>query len=229
MFGCKSAPMKTGKLRMKEYFLLFVMAFYSYAYAQNGEGIYETNGNAIITKNKYIDTFFVESTSNLTPYVFKKTVTIIPTSTYGTFSLDFLMFNGYEYEPGYANVIRLSKDGSVVLSLENSNGFSSISSYVNSESGDYSIVQVAPDTYFLIFMEWIYASQPSMVSIVLIRNGEARLVFNKPAFIDSIIKSTGSLNITLQLNTVEYIEDNTPTNTPIIHNIIWDGGVLKYQ
>jgi hypothetical protein len=206
------------------------MAFYSCAYAQNGEAIYDIGRNTIITKSKFIDNFFVESSSNLTPYVLKKTVTIIPSSAYGSFSLDFLKFKGYESEPGICNVVRVKKNGSPVLSLESSNGFAAISSYVNSESGDYSIVQVSSDTYVLIFNEWIYASQPSMVSIVLIRNGTAKLVFNKPAFINSIVKSNGSLSITLQSNTVEYIGDNnTPTTNAIIHTVMWDGEILKYQ
>ncbi|MGV8091759.1 MAG: hypothetical protein AB2L24_07840 [Mangrovibacterium sp.] len=218
------------KIVMKKYILLLATVLCLGIYAQNSEAIYTVSGNTIITKSKFIDSFYLENSSNLTPYVSRKTETIIPSSSYGSFSLEFLKFNGYESEPGICNVIRIKKNDIQILNLESSNGFGAISSYVDSENADFSLVQVASNTYVLIFNEWIYASQPSMISIVLIRNGQVGLVFNKPGFVNSISKSNGNLNISLQSNTVEYRGDNnTPPANADTHSIWWDGNVLKFQ
>lgn len=196
-----------------------------------GEDIYTISENNIITKNKYIDSFYLDNTEILTPYIIKQESTLHNSIQYGSLSLKLYKFNGYESEPGFCNVIEILRDGTQILCLKNSNGFKSISSIIPSETGLYSSIFLAENTYALVFNEWIYASQPAMVSIILLRNGQASLVYNKPMFINSITKQSGNFNMVLQSNTVEYegLENPTPTTTPILHTIYWDGHILKFN
>jgi len=212
-------------------FIVICLVYSIGAFGQTGEAIYSISGNTIVTKSTFIDTFFVDHSEILTPYVHKKTETIIPSSAYGVFSLRLSTFNGYEDEAGMCNVIEILRDGMRILQLTNSNGFESISSYVKTEKGDYTLVSLSTNTYALIFNEWIYASQPSMVSIILIRNGEVKLVYNKPMFINSLTKQAGSLSMTLQSNTSEYLDydkDPKPVDPPELHTLWWDGSVLRF-
>jgi hypothetical protein len=200
------------------------------AYGQTGEAIYSISGNNIVTKSKFIDPFFVDNSTTLTPYVLKTTTTLIPSSSYGSFSLKLLKFNGYESEPGICNVVQIFKNGTQVLQLLSSNGFRNMSSYINTETGEYTFVNLATDTYALVFNEWIYASQPSMVSIILFYKGQATLVYNKPMFINSLTKQTGILSMVLQADTSEYVDSDTvPVNPPDLHTLWWDGSVLRFQ
>jgi hypothetical protein len=137
-------------------------------------------------------------------------------------------FNGYEGEPGECNVIEVLRNGAKVLELKNSLNFENLSSRVKSESGFYGFITLSTNTYALIFTEPIFASQPPMVSIVLIRNGQVKLVYNKKMYIKSISRS-GRFSMQLQANTVEYINEYTPANTAELHTLWWDGATLRFQ
>lgn len=135
-------------------------------------------------------------------------------------------FNGYENEPGMCNRIELFKNGIYFLSLQSSNGFEPISSYVSTETGNFTLVALDAHNYALIFTEYIYANDPSMVSIILINKGHAMLVYNKRMVINSITKQTGSFNMELQSN---IIEENDQTVTPDVHNLWWDGSIIRFK
>lgn len=207
-----------------------IAAVYMCAFAQTEEAIYSISGSSIVTKSKFIDPFVVDNSTVLTPYILKETATLIPSSIYGSFSLRLSKFNGYEGEPGFCNVIDVLKNETLALRLTNSSGFAKISSYVFGESGDYTFKNLAADTYILIFNEWIYASQPSMVTVILIRQGEVALVYNKPMFIYSMMQKDGDFSMVLQANTCEIVGDSTvPENAPDKHTLWWDGSVLRFK
>jgi hypothetical protein len=198
-------------------------------FGQTGEAVCTLSGNDIVVKSKFIDTFYIKQNEVLTPYTLTKTETVLPSSSYGSFSLKLYKFNGYADEPGVCNVIEVLKNGVKVLELKNSLGFENLSSYVSSESGFYGLITLSANTYALIFNEYIYASSPSMISVVLIRNGQVKLVYNKEMYINSITKQSGSFNMQLQANTVEYIDPNTPYNEAELHTVWWDGATLRFQ
>ena len=203
-----------------------------FVFGQAGEAVYTLSGSNIIVKSKFVDTFYVKQNVVLTPYTLKKTETVLASSPYGSFSLKLYKFNGYEGYPGVCNVIEVLKNGVKVLELKNSLGFENLSSYVETESGFYGLVTLSTNTYALIFNEYIYASSPSMTSVVLIRNGQAKLVYNKEMYINSISKQSGSFSMQLQANTVEYVNPNTPdtpANEAELHTLWWDGATLRFQ
>ena len=68
-----------------------------------------------------------------------------------------------------------------------------------------------------------------MLSIVLIRNGQVKLVYNKKMYINSISKQAGSFSMQLQANTVEYVYGDTPANEAELHTLWWDGATLRFQ
>ena len=200
-----------------------------FALGQAGEAVYTLSGNDIVVKDKFVDAFFIEQNVVLTPYALKKTETVLASSPYGSFSLKLYKFNGYEGEPGVCNVIEVLKNGAKVLELKSSDGFENLSSYVDTESGFYCLITLSTNTYALIFNEYVYQSLPSMTSVVLIRNGQAKLVYNKRMYTKSISKQSGSFSMQLQANTVEYINPDTPANEAELHTLWWDGATLRFQ
>lgn len=220
---------------MKRISIIVVLMVFSMAlFGQNGEALYALSGDEVVPNRQFIDANFVDSSSSLTPYVLRRVDTLFTSDLDGNvYQLRQLKFKGYDAEPGLCNVIDILRDGSSIFKMENSNGYASISSYVPSETGDYTFVKLGADTHILIFNEWIYASQPSMVSIIVLHKNCAKLVYSKPMFIRSISKLAGlSLTIQLQSYTVESGgSKSSPVelDTPEIHSIWWDGSVLRYQ
>jgi hypothetical protein len=190
------------------------------------------------TKSKFIEPFFVEPNVELTPYVLKHT--LVPVVTVNNrYFLKFYKFKGYENEPGY-NVVEIEREFYIgqnrsimkltLLQLQTSNGFAGLSQNQDSDiSSCFRVVKLADETYAVILKEWTYASQPPMVSIILIRQGYVSLVFNMPNFIESIISDSGQFDITLCSNTVEYGDNGQPLQDADRHHITWDGVYLRYQ
>jgi len=197
-------------------------------FAQSGAPLYSFFGDSISTNSIYIDNFFIDASTPLAPYSICRTDSLF-SGPYGVFSVRFSKFSGYESEPGFCNVIEILRNDTIVLQLRGSNGFARLSSYVQTESQDFALVPLGTNMYALVFVEWVYASQPPMTTVVLVRNSQAKLVFNKPAFISAIVRQTGIFSMTLQTNTVEYNDNMDPLNTPDAHIIWWDGNVLRWQ
>ena len=213
---------------MKKIILLISLVYSMAVYSQTGTAIYSINANVINTNNSFIDAFYLHNGgSDTTPYIPMKTYSLIGTNAaYGKFTIRMSRFKGYEDEAGIANVVQLYRDNTCLVTLSSSLNFTSLSSYVNGLVGDFLFRKLADDTYALVFTEWIYASQPPMVSIILIHRNNAKLVYNKKMFINSI-KLT-PFEMELQANTDEYV-NNTPVVAPILHKIWWDGSVLRFQ
>ena len=215
---------------MKRTILLISLIYSITVYPQTGTAIYSISGtNTINVNNNFIDTFYIHNGGNgTTPYTLKKQYPLTGmNAAYGQFTVKISKYKGYEDEAGIGNVVQLYRDNTCLVILSGSNGFTSLSSYVGGVTGDFLFKKLADDTYILIFTEWIYASQPPMVSIVLIYKDNAKLIFNKERFINSIKLTPFEMEI--QTNTVEYINDNTPANTADFHKIWWEENLLRYK
>jgi hypothetical protein len=211
------------------YVVVFLVACY-YSYGQTGEAIFSIINDEIVEKNKFIDSNPIDNSSSVEPYL--PIYWDYIDTNYGDFRVKLSKYRGYMDEPGF-NVVELQVGNFTFFKLENSNGYADLSSYLPMPPRNYfSLVRLSPATSVLIFNECIFASQPSMVSIVVLHKNEAKLVFNKPLFINSITKNYYYLNMTLQSNTVEYggtPESPVALGTPIIHTIWSEGGVLRYE
>jgi hypothetical protein len=196
-----------------------------------GEAIYTLSGDSITEKNKFVDSFYVENTNTLTPYVLKKTVNnIITSSTYGNISLKLSKFNGYEEdEPGICNVIDVFNNGTQLLRLATSMGFESISTFVKSQTGDYILRNLTVDTYALVFYEWIYGTDIPHTTIILIYKGQAKLVYNKKMYIRLVTNTSATFRLNLQANRQEWISPTTPDRPAELYQLWWDGSVLRFQ
>ncbi len=212
---------------MKKILVLIIISLvYACAFGQTDEAIYSISEDTIVQKSKFVDPFYIDNSTIITPYKYVSSITAVLMSDSCGWSMALHKFNGYENEPGMCNRIELLKNGTYYLSIQSSNGFEPISSYVNTETGNFTLVTLDANNYALIFTEYIYANDPSMVSIILIHKGQAKLVFNKRMVINSITKQTGSLNMKFQSN---IMEDNDPNNSPDVHTLWWDGSILRFR
>ena len=214
---------------MKRITLFIGLVLSCAVYSQTGTPIYTFSDIDVISpKSSFVEPFYVHNNGvGTTPYTLKKTYSLTGmNAAYGQFSVRISKYKGYEDEPGIGNVIQLYRDNTCILTLSGSNGFTSLSSYVNGVTGDFLFKKLTDDLYILVFTEWIYASQPPMISMVLIYKNQAKLMFNKEMIINSI-KLT-PFEMELQANTVEYV-NNLPTDEAILCRIWWNGYDLRFE
>jgi hypothetical protein len=122
------------------------------------------------------------------------------------------------------------------LTLASSNGFSALANgTVENYNTNCFVKKLNSNIFILVFNEWTYASQPPMVSVILVLNGQMTLIYNKPMYInsiqetDSVFSNSATFNMTLQPNTVEWIDSTSATNSADLHQIWWNGSLLMYQ
>ncbi len=85
----------------------------------------------------------------------------------------------------------------------------------------------------LAFIGWPYDSTPSCLTIIVLTENDAKLVFNKNMNINTIAQSGNSYRMEIQANIIEYGEDgkpfDDPYNVPIIHHLEVKNGVLYFK
>lgn len=85
----------------------------------------------------------------------------------------------------------------------------------------------------LAFIGWPYDSTPCYLTIIVVTNNDAKLVFNKNLNINTVTQSDDSYSMELQANVIEYSEDgkpfDDPNNVPIIHYLEAKNGMLYFK
>lgn len=195
---------------------------------QTPEAIYTLTEAGVQPKGKFVDTFSDEKYENITPYVRYKVFQISSQDKKYNYQIDMSKYKGWKDDPGVANVIEISSGSGVLLTMKNNAAWLDMS-----KGADWSAYTTRPfipiylsngDTA-LLFTEFIYASQPSHLTIVLLHQGTATIVFNKEYFFNSMRVANGEFIAEIQSNTVEWIEDKA-LNDPELSVIASRKGIL---
>ncbi|WP_302434255.1 hypothetical protein [uncultured Prevotella sp.] len=152
-----------------------------------------------------------------------KTTTAIP-----LYTVNGLRYKGWDNDPGDFNVIEISYGKDTLFTLKYDDGWDNMSTDYGSYTSKFcGIEKLGNNTFAAIFKGVDIMSQPPYLTIVVMKGGKASLVFNKPMIINSIkTNSDGTKTFDLQENTVEWIDENTPANSPITHTMtIKDGNI----
>lgn len=197
--------------------LVLLQSFVMLAVSQT-DSIYSIVNNEIVTKSQYVDSFYSKVYNNITPFTFKasKSVTI----GQDVYDINMMRYKGWGIDGGSFEVVEVKDDnGKTLLQLQNSEAWENIDSKLRVFGYYYFIpIKIDATSTALIFVGFIRASQPSFVTIVVLRNKKATLVYNKQLFIASI--KSGTI----------YLSDDAGEND-VVHNYrIWvEGGVLKFR
>ena len=152
-----------------------------------------------------------------------KTTTAIP-----LYTVNGLRYKGWDNESGDFNVIEILFGNDTLFTLKYADGWDNMSTDYGSYTSKFcGIEKLGNNTFAAIFKGVDIMSQPPYLTIVVMKGGKASLVFNKPMIINSIkTNSDGTKTFDLQENTVEWIDENTPANSPITHTMtIKDGNI----
>lgn len=240
---------------MKKIFSILIAMFLVNIASMAQEQIFSigTNGDIVI-KNKFIEELYSGNYNNVTPYTLKfsekvnaalqttvnddltsynakaakslnvnKPITAIP-----FYTVNGLRYKGWDNESGDFNVIEILFGNDTLFTLKYADGWDNMSTDYGSYTSKFcGIENLGNNTYAAIFKGIDIMSQPPYLTIVVMKGGKASLVFNKPMIINSIkTNSDGTKTFDLQENTVEWIDENTPANSPITHTMtIKDGNI----
>ncbi len=186
------------------------------------ESIYTIVHDSIITDTQFIDEFDQEIYDNITPFSLKGSQVI--DSLPDAYTVNVMRYKGWDLEAGFGEVIDIKCKEKSVLQLKNSEQWAFLYGDLKKYSDNPYFVPIPIDasSMAILFVGFIRANQPAFVTIVLLRDGQATLVYNKSLLIESVVKSASTFAINLS--------DDTGGD-PVVNNYsIWvEEGVLKFR
>lgn len=219
---------------MKQFFfIVFLLANLSICKAQTESAIFTINSNGIISINSVmIDPLDSGHNINSLSYLPKNPVRFLVGNS--TFTVKTSTFKDWDDNEGYGfNVISLYKAESKILEVKQldswtftSGGGSSInfSKYTNNRY--FVPIDLSNKAKALFFLGWPYGGDLPYLTIFVVTEQDAKLVFNKNMGLDSIVKSDNQCVIKVQTGLEEYDSNGKLCVAPIFAQMYLKNGVL---
>lgn len=216
---------------MNRFFSLLASLICITSYAQTA--IFSFSASENIEENPlFIESFENNTLSNITPYKLKKEIPVSLTNG-KRYSVRLLRYKDWDYnEPGDYNVIEIYHGNKLAASLNYNDGwnyFYTAKDYKRDSIAPVKAIPLSADCTALVFTGLIIGSQPPFLTIIVLKNGNATLVYNKISCINDIITTNNETIFELQLNTVEYEENDKPYNDPELATLTFKNGMIYYE
>ena len=193
----------------------------------------KSNDGVIVVKPKYIESFHNGDYKNITPYIVEQSRN--ETASDGSvYLVKCLKYRNWENDPGDMHVLEVLYQNKVIYNLVNNNsGWENIADEPQGveKTSFYYKMNLGDDAIALLFVGVYIMSQPPYLSMVVLKDGKATLVFNKPSYINKIEKNGDTIDFKLQSNTLEYLDINSsePINPPELHTLTLKDGMIYYK
>lgn len=199
---------------MKKVFnILLLLALVVPLYAQ--EKVYEESASHMITKAKFLDKFSYE---NYSKSFALSLVSSEKVSQGKVYSIDCYRYQGWGEDPGDFHVIKIRENGKEIYSLENGLGWDKYPSRWNSSHSAFYAASLDSQTLALFFVGASIMSQPEYLTVVILKNGKATLVFNKPYVLADLVKSNNTILFKLWNDYDDATDNITPQHALSIEN-----------
>lgn len=230
---------------MRSIFFVLFLCIFNYV---QGQVIYSA------TQPETVDTSLIKSFENdegrtdLTPYTHKLSKNIYTMAN--TFTIGMLKYNGWEGEYGDFNVIEISvarpkrfntlsttSNKKKVFTLKNDNGwdyFYTENNLKGNTEEPFKFISLNDACKALVFTGMALSNEPPFLTVVVISDhADPKLVYNVQAAILDLKSEGNETSFTLQMNTVEYDDNNIPydipNNTPIIKTLTFGNGEITVK
>lgn len=211
--------------------ILFIMCFLcTMLYAQ--EEVFSYSNSGLVAKDKFVSPFPNGEFVNITSHVLQKSYDVSSPSG-KKYEVKCYKNEGWENEPGDWHYFEILYDGHVILKSEYADGWCYLDDEVKSSllsfTDAFLYTNLKDDAVVLFFTGIIIMSQPPFLTAVVLKDGKATLVFNGPSYINKIEKNGDAIDFKLQSNTLEYLDSNTPINSPDLHTLTLKDGMIYYK
>lgn len=211
------------KRNEKMILLVLLIVLNSTSCSIKGANIFTFNNGTIVPNSQFNDI----------PYLANEDINLSHTQTASfsangiTISLE--KFSGWEEDPGYFTVIK-SLTNDVPFMIKSSIAWDCIPEAFRTGESDYYIrVPLNNDYTALILMGYPFDSRPPFLTIIVVGNGQAAMVFNKRYVVSSLVNTSESFSMTLQGDYIEYSSSGQPVSTPDTFRIWLENGVLMFE
>lgn len=192
--------------------------------------IYNIENNTVIAKSEFVSQMNNTYYRNITPYTTISTVSFQSLDTQNNYFVTLYRYNGWDSEAGDFQSIDIKRNNQSIMQLDNQDGWATQPSSLCPTNGiNLYYEQLDSTTTLLYLVGYVYNSNPNFLTLILLKNGVATVVFNKEYAISLIEKTNGIFTIYLKDSFEEYIEgSSTSTNNPTNYKITWENGVLNF-
>ena len=136
-----------------------------------------------------------------------------------------------ELEANVFNQIEIKYNNQTICSIMDDGLWRDVA-LANGRTRLYEVIPLSQTASALLFFGWPYGGDPSLLTIVVVNKGTAKLVFNRYCDILNYEDEKDAFSITYSDQYQEYIDENTPipADNELNKFKIWKSdGVLKFQ
>lgn len=195
---------------MKRILILFLSFVHSVNFLAQ-ESIYSfVNGDIQVENTSFVSSNICEDT-DITPY--SNVATYSFTNYSKNYELRLQNYKGWETDGGDFRVIKLYHNGNLLLEFEDSEAWRKpYKEYSNNYSTltDYCIIYpLENNTTALIFEGYPWSSQPPLLTIIVIKENKAKVVFNQSWVIESFVPHLKGFELVIEKEFLEYDNSNS--------------------
>lgn len=208
--------------------LLISIAYSAHFFAQ--ENLYSfVNGNIQVGNTSFVCSN-VGNYTNITPY--SNVATCFFASNSRNYELRLQNYKGWETDGGDFRVIKLYNNGNLLLEFEDSEAWRKpYEEYSNSYSTltDYCMIYpLENNATALIFEGYPWSSQAPLLTIIVIKDNKAKVVFNQSWVIESFIPHSKGFELIIEKEYLEF--DNSNSQYLDRHRIYTTSdGTMKFE
>lgn len=208
--------------------VMCMMCFLSYAQEQ----VFTYDNSQIKSNPQFIEAFGNGEFGNITSHSLQKSYSISAPNG-DKYIVKCFKNAGWENEPGDWHYLEIVYNGQTIYSIDYADGWEYLSSnlkkYLLPMAEAFYQKNLDNDTVMLLFTGITIMSQPPYVTIIILKNGEATLVLNKPFFIEKVQHSNNEDIFSLCAKTIEYYDDGTPMNSASIQKLYVKNKMIYFQ
>lgn len=198
-------------------------------YAQ--EQVFTIQNSEIITKSKFIENFPNGKFDNITEHTFRDSYNL--TVGNQSYTVKGYINEGWENEPGDWHYFEIIYNGQKIFIEDYADGWNYLSQSLKSQlspcTNAFFYKDLGNNTLMLCFTGVTIMSEPPYLTIVILRNGEATLVFNKRGEIDNIKKTNDELEFDLWTMYAEYGSYGQELSSGVKHTMTIKDGMIYYK
>jgi len=193
--------------------------------------IYTVQNNSIIVKSEFISQMNNAYYSGITPYTTVASVYFQSLDAQSSYLVTMYRYNGWDGEGGDFQSIDIKRNNESVFQLDNQDGWVTQPSSLCPSNNVLSYIEHLDNSTVLLYLVgYPYNSNPGFLTLIILKEGHADVVFNKEYAVTLIEKLNGKFTIYLSDGYEEYIDDTaTPVNNPSKYKITWENGVLNFS
>ncbi len=199
---------------MKRFFIAIAVAFYCMQINSQTSILSFRNGEMAVDSSMVVPSEVYPIMEDRKPYVFKDSVAVDLKGYHYVVSL--FNYNNYEMEIGKYHVLSCSVaqgngQKQIAYQEESDEGWDPFFTS-SGESGKPIDVHLFTDYAVCVLAGAIDASQPALNTVLVLKDGKAKVVYQSHSFINNVEQKNGKYIVHLQLNCVEYDENLKPYN-----------------